>query len=51
MLERARSFSPDQLEVKCNGDPARDLVLHHEQVTGVAIEPFCPKMHIIPGID
>ena len=51
MLVRPGGGGVDQLEVERNRDPVRNLLLHGEQIAGVAVEPLCPQMRIGFGID
>ena len=51
MLGRLGSFRSDQFEAERTGEPAGDLVLQSEQIGGVAVEPFRPKMRVRRSID
>lgn len=51
MLGWSGGLRTDQLKVKRNCDPARDLVLQSKQIVSVAVEPLRPQMCVGLGID
>jgi len=51
MLRWAGSFRGDQVEIECNRDPARNLVLQGEQLARLAIKPLRPEMCVGLGVD
>ena len=51
MLASPSRLSADQLEIECDGDAGRDLILQREQVGGIALEPLRPQMRIGLGVD
>jgi hypothetical protein len=51
MLARSGSLRRDQLNAERVRELARDFVLQREQITSIAVKPFCPQMRVGFGVD
>ena len=47
----ARGLRVDQLKVECDRNPARDFVLHGEEISHIAVEALGPEMGVGLGVD